>query len=59
MTTRTYDQVVKISNKYYRLGGIYTQATLKCRVQLALETPLGEALVEGNSYPIIKTNNDG
>ncbi|MCP4991584.1 MAG: hypothetical protein GY928_37655 [Colwellia sp.] len=37
----------------------YTQATSKCRIQLELETPLGEALVEDNSYSIIKVNNDG
>ena len=37
----------------------YTQATSKCRIQLGLETPLGEALVEDNSYSIVKINNDG
>jgi hypothetical protein len=29
---------------------MYTQATSKCRIQLELETPLGKALIEGNSY---------
>ena len=38
---------------------LYTQATSKCRIQLGLETPLGEALVEDNSYSIVKINNDG
>ncbi len=37
----------------------YTQATSKGSIQLGLETPLGEALVEDNSYPIVKINNDG
>ncbi len=40
-------------------GGLYTQATSKCRIELELETPLGEALVEDNSYSIVKINNDG
>ncbi len=31
----------------------------KFRIQLELETPLGEALVEDNSYSIVKINNDG
>ncbi len=31
-----------------------TQATSKCRIQLGLKTPLGEALVEENSYSIVK-----
>ncbi len=39
--------------------GVYTQATSKCRIQLELETPLGGALVEENSYSIVKINNDG
>ncbi len=38
---------------------VYTQATSKCRIQLELETPLGEALVEDNSYSIVKINNNG
>ncbi len=37
---------------------LYTQATSKCRIQLGLETPLAEALVEDNSYSIVKINND-
>ncbi len=28
----------------------YTQATSKCRIQLGLETPLDEALVENNNH---------
>ncbi len=40
-------------------GLLYTQATSKCRIQLGLETPLGEALAEDNSYSIVKINNDG
>ncbi len=41
------------------LNLFYTQATSKGRIQLELETPLGEALVEDNSYSIVKINNDG
>ncbi len=41
------------------LANSYTQATSTCRVQLGLETPLGEALVEEYSYSIVKTHNDG
>ncbi len=37
----------------------YTQATSKGRIQLGLEMPLGEALVEDKSYSIVKTHNDG
>jgi hypothetical protein len=37
---------------------MYTQATSKCRIQLELETPLGKALIEGNSYSIVEINND-
>jgi hypothetical protein len=29
---------------------LHTQATSKCRIQLELETPLGKALIEDNSY---------
>jgi len=29
---------------------IYTQATSRCRIQLELETSLGKALIEENSY---------
>ncbi len=38
---------------------VYTQSTSKCRIQLGLETPLGEALVEDNSSSIVKIHNDG
>ena len=41
------------------LSHVYTQASQKCRIQLGLETPEGEALVEDNSYSIVKINNDG
>ncbi len=43
----------------FMISSVYTQATSKCRIQLGLETPLGETLVEGNSYSIVKINNDG
>ena len=52
--------VLNFRNWFYNeVLGIYTQATSKCRIQLGLETPLGEALVEDNSYSIVKINNDG
>ena len=35
----------------------YTQATSICRVQLELETSLGKALIEEDSYSIIEVNN--
>ncbi len=38
---------------------IHTQATSRCRIQLELETPLGKALIEKNSYSIVEINNDG
>jgi hypothetical protein len=37
----------------------HTHITSKCRVQLELETPLGKALVEDDSYSIIEINNVG
>ena len=46
-------------NEHFEVAWVYTQATSKCRIQLELETPLGEALVEENSYSIVKINNDG
>ncbi len=52
------DITKKLSGKLYVDKG-YTQATSKGRIQLECETPLGEALVEDNSYSIVKTNNDG
>ncbi len=48
-----------LNNIKLRGKSAYTQATSKCRIQLELETPLGEALVEENSYSIVKTHNDG
>ncbi|NQY47507.1 MAG: hypothetical protein HRT50_00090 [Colwellia sp.] len=35
----------------------YTQATSRCRIQLELETSLGKALNEENSYSIVEVNN--
>ncbi len=46
-------------NTLFSMNSLYTQATSKYRIQLELETPLGEALVEDKSYSIVKTNNDG
>ena len=34
------------------------KATSKCKIQLELETPLGKALIEDNSYSIVEINND-
>ena len=34
-----------------------TQATSKYRIQLELETALGKALIEDNSYSIVEINN--
>ena len=33
-----------------KLFKLYTQATSKYRIQLELETPLGKALIDDNSY---------
>ena len=41
------------------IDDIYTQATSRCRIQLALETPLGKALIEENGYSLVEINNDG
>ena len=39
------------------ITAIYTQATSKGRIQLELETSLGKALIEENSYSIVEFNN--
>ncbi len=36
---------------------IYTRSTWICMIQLELETPLGKALIEENSYSIVEINN--
>ena len=35
----------------------YTHITSKFRIQLELETPLGKAVIEDNSYSIVEINN--
>lgn len=36
---------------------MYTHVTSKCQIQLELETPFGEALIEESSYSIVEINN--
>ncbi len=45
--------------RHLEVWQVYTQATSICKIQLGLETPLGEALVDDNSYSIVNINNDG
>ncbi len=63
IATRVLYQVIlskkRATMSEFVLNEPYTQATSKCRIKLGLETPLGETLVEANSYSIVKINNDG